>query len=148
MPQYDLPLDLLEQYAPEIAEPAGFAEFWRDTIAEARAVATEPRLERVDAGFGLDLGECAVTGSALDLAFVSPRSGRAVSRAGAGDYAERLFPLPSFLLASGGAEWPDIFHGPAITGHFLGRDILIDRYADLLAARGRLVDRLKRVTGS
>ncbi|PPG48130.1 MULTISPECIES: acetylxylan esterase [unclassified Rathayibacter] len=53
MPQFDLPLDLLEQYAPEIPEPAGFAEFWRDTIAEARAAATEPLFEPVDAGFGL-----------------------------------------------------------------------------------------------
>ncbi|MBF4461193.1 MULTISPECIES: acetylxylan esterase [unclassified Rathayibacter] len=53
MPQYDLPLDLLERYAPELPEPEGFATFWRDTIAEARAAATEPRFARVDAGFRL-----------------------------------------------------------------------------------------------
>lgn len=53
MPQYDLPLDLLEQYRPELPHPEGFAEFWRDTIAQARSVATEPRFEQVDAGFRL-----------------------------------------------------------------------------------------------
>lgn len=53
MPQYDLPLDLLEQYRPELPQPEGFAEFWRDTIAQARSVATDPRFEPVDAGLRL-----------------------------------------------------------------------------------------------
>ncbi|HEY0412805.1 MAG TPA: DNA repair protein RecO [Allosphingosinicella sp.] len=97
-------------------------------------------------GFGLDLSECAATGGTRDLAFVSPRSGRAVSTAGAGDYRERLFPLPAFLLEGGAAEWPDVFAGLRITGHFLARDVLIERHADILAARDRLLDRLKRVT--
>src|SRR3989338_2262488 len=38
-------------------------------------------------GFGLDLTSCAVTGSRDDLCYVSPKSGRAVSRAGAGEWA-------------------------------------------------------------
>jgi len=97
-------------------------------------------------GFGLDLTECAATGARDDLAFVSPRSGRAVSRAGAGDYAERLLPLPAFLLAGGAAEWDDIFDGLRLTRHFLARDLLIERQADILAARDRLVERLRRVT--
>jgi DNA repair protein RecO (recombination protein O) len=46
-------------------------------------------------GFGLDLSECAATGASEDLAYVSPRSGRAVTRAGAGIYADRLFRLPA-----------------------------------------------------
>jgi DNA repair protein RecO (recombination protein O) len=99
-------------------------------------------------GFGLDLSECAATGASTDLAFVSPRSGRAVSRAGAGEYQDRLFPLPELMLSGGEAGWTDVLAGLRITGHFLGRDILIDRQSDLLAARGRLVDRLKRVTGA
>ncbi|KQQ05854.1 MULTISPECIES: acetylxylan esterase [unclassified Rathayibacter] len=53
MPQFDLPLELLEQYSPEPPTPEGFAEFWRSTIAEARAVATEARFEPVDAGYPL-----------------------------------------------------------------------------------------------
>lgn len=96
-------------------------------------------------GFGLDLSECAATGAVEDLAFVSPKSGRAVSASGAGDYRDRLLPLPAFLLTGGAAEWESILDGLRITGHFLARDLLIEGQADILAARERLVDRLKRV---
>ena len=98
-------------------------------------------------GFGLDLTECAATGATEDLAFLSPRSGRAVSAAGAGAYRDRLFRLPPFLSDGGAADWTDIFDGLAITGHFLARDVMIDRQAEVLAARERLVERLKRVRG-
>ena len=96
-------------------------------------------------GFGLDLSECAATGATEDLAFVSPKSGRAVSVAAAGAYRDRLFPLPPLLLGSGTTDWPEIYAGLRITGHFLARDVLIDRQAEVLAARERLLDRLKRV---
>jgi DNA repair protein RecO (recombination protein O) len=85
-----------------------------------------------------------VTGGDADLAYVSPRSGGAVSRGAAYGYEEKLFALPAFLHAGGAAEWPDIFAGLAITGHFLSRDVLTDRHADPLAARARLVAMLKR----
>ena len=52
-------------------------------------------------GFGLDLSRCAVTGASEDLVYVSPSSGRAVSRSGAGRYADRLLALPAFLLGPG-----------------------------------------------
>ena len=94
-------------------------------------------------GFGLDLDRCAATGAADDLAFVSPKSGAAVSRAAATGYEARLLPLPAFLRTGGPAEWPDILDGLRLTGHFLARDILVDRRADPLAARERLVERLK-----
>jgi DNA repair protein RecO (recombination protein O) len=97
-------------------------------------------------GFGLDLSECAATGATSDLTFVSPKSGRAVSSAAAGEYRDRLLPLPPFLLAGGAAEWSDILDGLRLTGHFLARDLLIERQADVLAARERLVERLRRVT--
>jgi DNA repair protein RecO (recombination protein O) len=97
-------------------------------------------------GFGLDLSECAATGAREDLAFVSPKSGRAVSTAGAGEYGDRLLPLPPFLIGGGAAEWDAIRQGFRITGHFLARDLLIERQADILAARERLVDRLRRIT--
>jgi DNA repair protein RecO (recombination protein O) len=96
-------------------------------------------------GFGLDLSECAATGAVEDLAFVSPKSGRAVSKGGAGDYQDRLLPLPAFLTGGGAGEWDEILQGLRITGHFLVRDLLIERQADILAARERLVDRLRRV---
>jgi DNA repair protein RecO (recombination protein O) len=96
-------------------------------------------------GFGLDLSECAATGATSGLAFVSPKSGRAVSTEGAGDYRDRLLPLPAFLADGGAAEWNDIFDGLGLTGHFLARDLLIERQADVLGARERLIERLKRV---
>jgi DNA repair protein RecO (recombination protein O) len=98
-------------------------------------------------GFGLDLSECAATGATEGLAFVSPKSGRAVSAEGAGAYRDRLFPLPPLLLGAGAADWPDIIDGLRITGHFLARDVLIERQAEVLAARERLLDRLKRAAG-
>jgi DNA repair protein RecO (recombination protein O) len=96
-------------------------------------------------GFGLDLSECAATGATDDLAFVSPKSGRAVSSAGAGEYRDRLLPLPRFLIGGGDATWEEIVQGLRITRHFMERDLLIDHRADILSARERLVDRLKRV---
>ncbi|WP_375288023.1 DNA repair protein RecO [Sphingomonas sp.] len=96
-------------------------------------------------GFGLDLHSCIVTGAMEDLAFVSPRSGGAVSRSAAAGYEARLLPLPAFLREGGAAaDWPDVFAGLAITGRFLERDILTDHRANPLAARDRLVERLKR----
>jgi len=99
-------------------------------------------------GFGLDLGRCAVTGTAEDLVAVSPRSGKAVSAGEAEPYQGKLLALPRFLIASdGGAAWDDIIAGLALTGHFLARDLLTDRAAPLLEGRGRLVDRLRRAAG-
>lgn len=95
-------------------------------------------------GFGLDLSRCAATGEASDLAYVSPRSAAAVSRAGAVGYESRMLPLPAFLLEGGAGEWPDIIDGLKLTGFFIERSILTDRRADVMAARGRLVERLKR----
>ena len=95
-------------------------------------------------GFGLDLAACVATGATDDLAWVSPRSGGAVSRAAASGYEARLLPLPNFLREGGEADWPAVFDGLAVTGHFLARDVLTDRRAPVLATRERLVDRLKR----
>jgi len=113
----------------------------------ASALARYELLLLSELGFGLDLSECAATGATEDLAFVSPKSGRAVSREGAGAYRDRLFVLPDFLRTGAAADWPDILAGLRITRHFLARDILLDRQADLLAARERLLDRLERIAG-
>lgn len=95
-------------------------------------------------GFGLDLTRCAATGGPEDLAFISPRSAAAVSRAGAVGYEDRLLPLPPFLIEGGSGEWAEILDGLRLTGFFLERSVLTERRADVLAARERLVDRLKR----
>jgi DNA repair protein RecO (recombination protein O) len=91
-------------------------------------------------GYGLDLGTCAVTGTVDELAFVSPRSGRAVSRGAAGAWSDRLFPLPPFLHGSAddATGWRD---GLQMTGHFLARDAFGLLHRPLPAARLMLYDR-------
>ncbi len=96
-------------------------------------------------GYGLDLGRCAVTGSAEDLAFVSPRSGRAVSAGAAGEWADRLLVLPAFLLGQGPSTATDWAAGLRLTGHFLARDVFGLQNRDLPAARGLLLDRLAAI---
>ncbi len=114
----------------------------------AAALASYELLLLGELGFGLDLRECAATGSRYNLAFVSPKSGRAVSAEAASAYKDRLLPLPSFLLgASGTPPWDEIRDGLRLTGHFLARDLLIERQAEVLPARERLVERLKRMSG-
>ena len=77
-------------------------------------------------GFGLDLSQCTATGVTEDLAYVSPRSARAVSREAARPYRNRLLPLPSFLLPDTRAEYAaqDILDGLKLTGYFLEVTIL------------------------
>jgi DNA repair protein RecO (recombination protein O) len=96
-------------------------------------------------GFGLDLTACAVTGGTTDLAYVSPRTGRAVGRSAAGAWADRLLPLPACLTGQGSANPEELAQGLAVTGHFLARElapVLNDRA--LPDARARLVDLLGR----
>ncbi|WP_341633807.1 DNA repair protein RecO [Sphingomonas agri] len=98
-------------------------------------------------GFGLDLTNCAVTGSNDNLVAVSPKSGRAVSAAEAAPYAGKLLKLPSFVREGGSASWEDILDGLSLTGHFLLRDALADRSRPITEPRHRLVERLRRASG-
>jgi len=72
-----------------------------------------------EAGFGLDLSSCAVTGGQEELIYVSPKSGRAVSRAGAGKWAGRLLDLPACLIGRRPASAQQITAGLRTTGYFL-----------------------------
>jgi DNA repair protein RecO (recombination protein O) len=96
-------------------------------------------------GFGLDLATCIATGAAEDLAWVSPKSGQAVSRAAGAPYAARLLPLPRFLLEGGEAGWPEVSDALRLTGFFLERDLLAGARAGVLDARERLVARVRRL---
>ena len=98
-------------------------------------------------GFGLDLSACVASGVTDDLAYVSPKSGGAVSRAAGAGLAPRLLPLPGFLLSGGAADWGDVLDGLKLTGHFLARDVLTERRAGILTARERLIERIRRITG-
>ena len=71
-------------------------------------------------GFGLDLTRCAATGATAELTHVSPRTGRAVSAGAAAPYADRLLPLPGFLIGRGEASPEAVLAGLDLTGHFPG----------------------------
>jgi DNA repair protein RecO (recombination protein O) len=101
-------------------------------------------------GFGLDLSKCAVTGDPDNLAFVSPKTGRAVSREGGQGYADRLLPLPAFLLRPvvdrAEPDRSDLLAGLRLTGYFLDRHVLHGPITDKrLEARSRFIDRLASV---
>lgn len=97
-----------------------------------------------DLGFGLDLSRCAATGSMDDLLYVSPRTGRAVSRSAGAPYQDRLFRLPPFLLsAQGGLGEGDVGLGLDITGHFLEQFVFGPMNRPLPPARLWLIDRLR-----
>ena len=123
-----------EGLADALAEGAGWLRdyvFWEMALLEV-------------SGLALDLSACAAGGGANDLAYVSPRTGRAVSRAGAGDWADRLLPLPEVMLG-GAATLEGVREALAVTGHFLETRLapsLGER--PLPAARARLTDELRR----
>jgi len=73
-------------------------------------------------GFGLDFKSCAATGETNDLCYVSPKSGRAVSRQAGMAYADRMLPLPLFLSTGGSrVELAEFASALALTGYFLER---------------------------
>ena len=96
-------------------------------------------------GFALDLSACAATGATEDLVWVSPRSGRAVSRAAGAPYADRLLPLPAFLREGGAAGPAEVIAALRLTGHFLERAAAPSFGLDgAPPARARLTERLDR----
>ncbi|HEY2179362.1 MAG TPA: DNA repair protein RecO [Caulobacteraceae bacterium] len=121
---------LIGALADEAIWPAVFVRFEAGLLA--------------DLGFGLDLTRCAVSGTADDLVWVSPRTGRAVSAAAGEPYRDRLLALPAFLLSAQGRLAPgDIAAGLALTGHFLEDSVFAALNRPMPPARERLVDRLR-----
>lgn len=93
-------------------------------------------------GFGLDLSRCAATGSQEDLAFVSPRTGRAVSAKAGEPWRERLLPLPGFLIGKSRANRPgaqELREAFALTGHFLERFVFAQAEGHLPEERARFL---------
>ena len=123
--------------APDSAWAADYVRWELDLLAEL--------------GFGLDLSECAATGSNDRLVYVSPKSGRAVSAAAGEPYRDRLLALPGFLLGDQPAGPDEVLAGLRLTGHFLARDVFAHGphpKAGEPAARRRLIVRLARAEGA
>ncbi|KAF2990206.1 DNA repair protein RecO [Methylocystis sp. MJC1] len=95
-------------------------------------------------GFGLDLQRCAVTGTRDDLAYVSPKTGRAVNREAAAPWRDRLLPYPHFLREeTESAPTEEIADAFRLTGYFLTRDVLTPRGATLPASRALYIAALR-----
>ena len=99
-------------------------------------------------GFGLDLARCAATGATDDLAYVSPRSGCAVSREAGRRYHVKLLPLPAFLWRDATAEPADIAAGLTLTRHFLLHHLLEPQGGRMPEARERLMQRMRRLAAA
>ncbi len=131
-PLYERTINLLDLLGQSDVWPLAYLR-WEQALLE-------------EMGFGLDLSACAALGTNQDLAFVSPKSGRAVSRVGAGEWADRLLPLPPVLAGQGDASNPEIVTALGTTGFFiknrliqsLGDKPMPEARARLIAAIGRL----------
>jgi DNA repair protein RecO (recombination protein O) len=117
-----------------------------EPLAAATSIARFELKLLAELGFGLDLACCAATGVTADLAYVSPRSGRAVSRTAGEEYRDKLLRLPEFLHADSeppsAADLADAF---ALTGFFLDRHAFGPRGLELPASRARFLAAVMRV---
>ena len=100
-----------------------------------------------DLGFGLDLARCAATGTGDDLTYVSPKTGRAVSRLAGTPYRDRLLPLPAFLRGGSGlradaAALEDAFR---LTGYFFARHVYEPRGIEPPETRAGFLAALRRL---
>ena len=100
-------------------------------------------------GFGLDLERCAATGGVVDLGFVSPKSGRAVSRTAGEPWADKMLRLPAFLREQQAIPaGRDLADGFALTGYFLTRHALEPRGLALADERAHFIAALNRALPS
>jgi DNA repair protein RecO (recombination protein O) len=139
---------LAEAALPEREPHTDVFESFSALIAALARPGWEPHYVRFELdllaslGFGLDLARCAATGANDNLAFVSPRSGRAVSLSAGEAWRDKLLALPAFLLADTAPAPGDIGQGLALTGHFLERHVFAPQDRRLPPARIRLAERL------
>jgi len=148
VPEHEPHPDMYESFAgllQALAEPAS------PPIPERAWAAAYVRWEcalLAGLGYGLDLSCCAATGSADDLAYVSPRTGRAVSRRAGLPYRDKLLPLPEFLCHDAAATPADIVAGLRLTRHFLVHHVFAPQGGRIPEARERLAERMRRDAAS
>lgn len=97
-------------------------------------------------GFGLDLSECAATGRQQELVYVSPKSGRAVSREAGLPWHDKMLPLPAFLLGGAGADGGQgsVEQGFRLTGFFFMRHVYEPRGMTPPEARAGFLNALRK----
>jgi DNA repair protein RecO (recombination protein O) len=142
---------LLPERDPHPQVHAALSDLLNGDLIDARgAGASMVRFELkllAELGFGLDLASCAASGEETDLIYVSPKSGRAVSRHAGEPWKSSLLPLPAFLStsAAGESSFEDIEAGFALTGFFLARHVLEPRGLKFSEARASFIAALCRV---
>ncbi|MDP5086312.1 MAG: DNA repair protein RecO [Yoonia sp.] len=132
IPLYDRTIALLDLLGQSDVWPLAYLR-WEQALLE-------------EMGFGLDLSACAVRGVNEDLAFVSPKSGRAVSREAAGEWVDRMLPLPPVLAGKGEASNAEIVTALGTTGYFV-ENRLIKSLGErpMPKARARLIEAIARL---
>jgi len=121
---------------PELyAQLLDLLELFDEPLIAAAAIVRFELLILAELGFGLDLESCAATGAMNDLGYVSPKSGRAVSRLAAEPWQDRMFRLPAFLSAEVVPSSEDIADGFRLTGFFIARRVLEPRGLTFADAR-------------
>jgi len=116
-----------------------------DPLIAAASIARFELAFLAELGFGLDLSSCAANGTTTDLIYVSPRSGRAVSRVGGDEYRDRLLALPAFLRDdTASASAADVANAFAMTGFFLDRHAFAPRGLAMPEARAHFVAAIAR----
>lgn len=130
-PLYERTIALLDLLGQSEVWPLAYLR-WEEALLE-------------EMGFGLDLSACAATGINEELAYVSPKSGRAVSRQAAGEWADRLLPLPDVLARKGNASNLEIVRALGTTGYFIEHR-LIKGLGDrpMPVSRARLIEAITR----
>lgn len=130
--------DIFDEFAALAEQLSGRAADWPSQYNrwEARLLSS--------LGFGLDLSHCAVTGETEGLAYVSPKTGRAVTAEAGKLHKDRLLPLPAFLVRERErASRDDLIAGLRLTGYFLDRHVFAHAPRPGAAeARARLIERL------
>lgn len=132
---HEVVYDSLEAIVPHLHEP----------VSCAALIVRFELLMLSELGFGLDLDACAATGSLTELVYVSPKSGRAVSREAGAPWRDRMLSLPAFV--TGDTEHvgsKDIADGFALTAFFLARHVLEPRGFALPDARAHFISAVCR----
>jgi len=126
---------------------AHILEHMQERAVAAALIARFELLLLGELGFGLDLDQCAATGATVDLVFVSPKSGRAVSRAAGEPWRDRMLRLPAFFSAGWQASEPaseELSDAFALTGFFIRRHVLEPRGLAMHDARASFISAVLR----
>ena len=119
----------------QLLETLAGSEDWQRTYIDFE------HLLLIELGYGLDLSECASTGTRENLIYVSPKSGRAVSADAGEPYKDKLLKLPRFLLQQVQlATIEDLIDSLKITGYFLEKHREQIAHRPLPSARARLME--------